>query len=260
MLKKITILGVVLVVIGIIGGAFTFKSLLHTDTDSEEKIIDEDFKAMEINAEDITVNVTSTNDSDTTIKMTTQTSEYDLRTDVSADTLQVNVKHEQKKLFSFDIFDFTPKLHISIPEKEYEKMDLKTDNGIIDVTNITGDEIKATSVNGLIKMKHITSKDVMTKTENGLIKLEDVEGDIVSKTNNGKIDLLTKDLDRMVDLDTTNGAIKVITEKEPTNATINASVANGKLSIFGKNKAHSVIGEGENQITLTTENGMITVK
>src|SRR5699024_6776337 len=241
MLKKITILGVVLVVIGIIGGAFTFKSLLHTDTDSEEKVIDEDFKAMEINAEDITVNVTSTNDSDTTIKMTTQTSEYDLRTDVSADTLQVNVKHEQKKLFSFDIFDFTPKLHISIPEKEYEKMDLKTDNGIIDVTNITGDEIEATSVNGLIK-------------------LEDVEGDIVSKTNNGKIDLLTEDLDRMVDLDTTNGAIKVITEKEPTNATINASVANGKLSVFGKNKAHSVIGEGENQITLTTENGMITVK
>src|SRR5699024_11410141 len=85
---------------------------------------------------------------------------------------------------------------------------LKTDNGIIDVTNIVGDEIKATSVNGLIKMKHITSKNVMTKTENGLIKLEDVEGDIVSKTNNGKIDLLTEDLDRMVDLDTTNGAIK----------------------------------------------------
>src|SRR5699024_12376901 len=110
-------------------------------------------------------------------------------------------KHEQKKLFSFDIFDFTPKLHISIPEKEYEKMDLKTDNGIIDVTNITGDEIEATSVNGLIKMKHITSKDVMTKTKNGLIKLEDVEGDIVSKTNNGKIDLLTKDLDRKFDLD-----------------------------------------------------------
>src|SRR5699024_5338226 len=260
MLKKITIVRAVLLVIGMIGGAFTFKSLLNDDTDSEEKVIDEDFKAMEINAEDIAVNVTPSSDSKTTIEMTTQTSEYDLSTDVRADTLKVNVKHEQKKLFSFDIFDFTPKLHISIPEKEYEKIDLKTDNGIIDLTNITGDEIEATSVNRLIKMKHITSKDLMTKTENGLIKLEDVEGDIVSKTNNGKIDLLTEDLDRMVDLETTNGAIKVITEKEPTNATINASVANGKLSVFGKNKAHSVIGEGENQITLTTENGMITVK
>src|SRR5699024_10606213 len=118
-----------------------------------------------------------------------------------------------------------------------EKIDLKTDNGIIDLTNITGDEIEATSVNGLIKMKHITSKDLMTKTENGLIKLEDVEGDIVSKTNNGKIDLLTENLDRIVDIKNKNGSIKVITKKETTNPTINESIENRKLSVLKKNKA-----------------------
>lgn len=260
MLKKIAILGAVLFIIGIIGGAFTVKSLFDTDTDSVEKTIEEDFKAMELNGEDIAVSVKPTNSSETTIKMTTQTSQYDLMTEVQADTLKINVKHERKKLFSFDIFNFTPKIHVSVPEKEYDKMDVKTDNGIIRFTDIESDEVKATSDNGLINMKQITAKDVKAETENGLIKLENVKGDIVSKTSNGKIDLQTPDLDRTIDFKTTNGAIKVITEKEPTNATINASVANGKLSVFGKNKAHSVIGEGENQITLTTENGMITVK
>lgn len=260
MLKKFTILGVVLLVIGVIGVAFTFKSVLKAEGDTEQKIIEEDFKAIDINAENIAVNVKPTNESETTVKMTTRTSEYDLMTDVAEETLKVNVKHERQKIFNFDFFDLTPKLHVSVPEKEYEKMTIKTDNGIVALKNITSDEVEVRSNNGLIKLHDLITKNVTTETENGLIELENVEGNITSKTNNGKIDLLTANLDQMIDLKTTNGAIKVVTEKGPTNATIDANVENGKVTILGGNNAHSVFGDGENQITLTTKNGMITVK
>lgn len=260
MLKKISIVGAVLLVIGIIGGAVTFKSVLKAESNTKEEIIAEKFTEIDIHAEDIAVNVETTDDSETTIKMKTQTNEHELTTNVSDDILNVNVNHIQKKLFNFDFFDFTPNIYVYVPEKDYEKVAIKTDNGVITITDMTSEKVTATSYNGLIKLKNITAKDVKTLTENGLITLDNIEGNITSKTTNGKIDLLAANLDKMVNLQTTNGIIKIITEKEPKNTTIDANVENGRLKVFGKSQTQSIIGDGENEVSLTTENGMITVE
>src|SRR5699024_2623501 len=136
----------VLFVIGVIGGVFTFKSVLNADakTETKEKVITENFNAIDINAEDIVVNVKPRNDSETTIELKTQTSEYDLTTDVKSDTLKVNVKHERKKLFNFNFFDFTPKIYVTVPEEEYEKIAVTTDNGVIALRNMTSDDVNVT--------------------------------------------------------------------------------------------------------------------
>lgn len=165
-----------------------------------------------------------------------------------------------RNYFLFDLFNFTPKLNIAIPEKEYTKLNITTTNGIISIKNVASDKVEATSTNGIIKLHDVIAKSVKTETDNGMIDLDNVDGDITSVTTNGKIDLRTPDLDKMIDLQTTNGKIKVVTDKKPTNATIAVYIGNGKATVFGSSNRHSVYGEGENDIVLTTENGMITVE
>lgn len=260
MIKKLAILGSLLLLIGIIGAAFTFKSVLNAESATEKQMIEDEFEVIEIDTEDIAVNIEATEEDNATIEMVTRSQEYNLMTEVINGTLTVNVKHEYKKLFSFDLFNFTPKLNIAIPEKEYTKLNITTTNGIISIKNVASDKVEATSTNGIIKLHDVIAKSVKTETDNGMIDLDNVDGDITSVTTNGKIDLRTPDLDKMIDLQTTNGKIKVVTDKKPTNATIAVYIGNGKATVFGSSNRHSVYGEGENDIVLTTENGMITVE
>lgn len=260
MIKKLTFLASLLLVIGIVGAALTIKPVLNAESTTKEQILKEDFTAVNIDAENITVNIKSTNDSQATIEMVTRSSEYNLMTDVNDNTLAIKVKHEYKKIFSFDFFNFTPKLNIYLPEQDYNKVNITTTNGIISVENITSEEVGAISTNGIIKLKDVIANKAKTETENGMIDLENVEGDITSVTTNGKVDLRTPDLDRMIDVKTTNGRIKLVTDKKPTNATIAVSISNGKATVFGSSNPHSVYGDGENQVKLTTENGLITVE
>lgn len=89
--------------------------------------------------------------------------------------------------------------------------------------------------------------------------MDNVEGEIRGSTDNGRILLLTNKINWPIDLSTDNGSIEIKTKSEPTNATINAEVGNGKITIFGEETKLKTFGKGESLIKLQTDNGRITV-
>lgn len=201
---------------------------------------------------------------------------YEFTTDVTGETLTVSLKEVRKIFFKFFYDSVTVKVYI--PEKMYENVQILNDNGTIEANTLQSKELRlqtdngrivleeasaqqvnAHSSNGEIYMKNITATNVETRSDNGTVSLTDVTGDIIGKVNNGQITLKLNDLDRNMELEADNGKIVVYTANEPTNATINTFIENGKTTIFGKRTFQEVYGAGEYKINLAANNGKITV-
>jgi len=280
MIKKTAMVGLGLLLVGIAGSIFTFKSVNGAKEVTEEKVeIHDEFDEIEISANEARVEVLPTDDSKARVELTGGYSNYRLSADVDGSTLKVDVGHRQKKLFNFGFSSALLSLKVYVPEKEYQSLKIEsgngrvraddlqakvvhveTDNGHIKLNHMKSSEVTAEADNGTIDMENVEASTVTTRADNGKIMLDGVEGKLFGKTNNGSISLVTYDLDRVIDFETDNGKIKIQTEKEPTNAIIDAKVDNGKVTIFGESNWDTVIGDGDNLIKLTTNNGMITVK
>lgn len=279
MIKKISIVALILLLVGIVGSIFTFKSINTAKDVTEEKVeIQDAFDEIEISSNEARVEVLPTSDSKATIELTGKHSNYRLSADVEASTLKVDVGYRQNKLFNFDFTSALLTLKVYVPEKLYQSLQIesgngrvqvddlqaknvyvKTDNGHIKLNNLESSKVTAEADNGTIDLKNVASSAVNTRADNGKIHLDNVEGNLSGKTNNGSISLVTHDLDRAIDFETDNGKIKIQTEKDPTNVIFDIKLDNGKADIFGKTNWDTVIGDGEHLIKLTAGNGKITV-
>src|SRR5699024_9499020 len=128
---------------------------------------------------------------------------------VEENTLHIHVKQKRKKLFNFDFFSFGTRLEVYVPEQWYDHIQVKSDNGKIAGSHLQATTLVVETDNGLITLEHMDTSTVHVKTANGKILMDQVEGDISGRTNNGKITLLTNDLDRSIHLETDNGKIDV---------------------------------------------------
>lgn len=235
---------------------------------------------------------------ETTIELIGENEKLELTADVVNDTLSIRLKTKKYKFFSFIFLIKELRVNVSLPKKLYTTIIMKTDSGRIRAEKILGKNIKATSDNGSIALKefaatilevetdngriemekiqtdkltaetdngrielrHIDALQVHSQTDNGRIIMQNVNGSIIGKTDNGRIELLTTSLDRIIDLETDNGSILVETENAPTDVTIHTKVDYGKISVFGEKNSRTVYGNGTNKVRLSSDNGKIIVE
>ncbi|MBP3950717.1 DUF4097 family beta strand repeat-containing protein [Bacillus suaedae] len=275
----ILILASLLVIIGIVGSAATYKSSMALTTTEETIIENEEYSSIKIDSDNAEVELLPTNDV-TKVEFTGNPSDYLISSEVKEGSLIVTVENINKKLFNFNFFTMNQALKIHVPEKEYQLIEInnnngrisvndfkaidfstKTNNGEIELTNINSSVLNVEADNGSIELDNISaSESVSTSTKNGEINLSDIEGEIFGRTNNGSVSLFTTDLDRSIEFETNNGEIVIETENEPTNTTFLIDVDNGEVDLLGDTSKNKVIGNGDHLIKLTTDNGSITVK
>ncbi|MDY0395102.1 DUF4097 family beta strand repeat-containing protein [Virgibacillus halophilus] len=148
---------------------------------------------------------------------------------------------------------------LTLDNLQSPKLNAETNNGRIHATNIHAAELRMASDNGNIELERADTAEAKVESNNGRISLTAVEGEIVGKTDNGRISLVTDQIDRPMDLTSHNGNIKISTKNKPKNALFDVEVHNGKASLYGSNKNTLIFGEGKNIIKLSTHNGKITV-
>lgn len=278
-IKLISLIALALLIVGVIGSVFTFNSVHQSDWLTKEEIIpSEGIENLDILTNNTKIEVLPTNDSDITAELSTKSKKHELLVKVEDSTLFIEVKDKQRSFISLDFFSFGTTLVVYVPEKAYDSLqvesdngritideieandvNIKADNGRIELENIESTTVTGEASNGLISMKNINSSTINVNTSNGKIMLDHVEGEIFGRTSNGTIELVTKDLDRFIELETNNGKINVQTELEPTNVTFDVRVDNGKARVFGESNWDTVVGNGENLVKLKTNNGGITV-
>ena len=253
-----------MLVLLIIGGISLVITLGDSTGNNARKIVvdDSSFTNIEITAGNAAVEIVPTNDSATTVEYIGETkkkSKYVFKADINGDTLSIQFKEKRRSFFSFGFFNNDLKLLVEVPQKQYNKIQAESDNGRINVENIQAEEIVLETDNGTIELINVETSTTDVETDNGKILLESVEGKIQGQTDNGRIILVTDDLDRSIELTTDNGRIEIQSEKEPTNATIDVKTDNGRIDVFGYDNKHTKFGKGENLIILRTDNGGVTV-
>lgn len=262
-IKKISMIALVLLLVGAAGSLLTFRSANKEVSVSEEKVIDnKNITAIQLETGNAHVEVAPTKDTTTKIQLsgkgTTETKQI-FTANVEGTTLFIKLKEQQLKIFDFFPRSESLTLKVSLPEKQYASMQIDNNNGAVQIQQLNIKDVKAKTDNGSIELKNIPSTIVNIESDNGKLSLDHVDGTINGQTNNGKISVVTKQLNRPMQLTSDNGNIIIRTEEEPTNVTFNVRVDNGHINILDKYTGNAVIGKGDNLIKLATDNGEITV-
>lgn len=288
-IKNISILALILLSVGIIGSILTYNKsskpfkisygngiIVFEDKISygngngnkneiivlEETIINDNFTSIISNSDNAFVEIIPT---DSTTKITidgvSSSLDYDFSALVKDDTLYIDLKDQYSSSnFPFNTNNSTLKLKIYVPKKVYELIQVNVDNGLVEADSINSNNIIVSSDNGKIDLTNIISVNIDLQSSNGQIKFTgNVSGKIIGEIDNGQFDFTLKNMDLPIDLKSSNGIIKIKTDKEPENVTYDIEVGLGIINIFDKYSGNAVVGNGENLIKLETDNGKISI-
>lgn len=258
------------------------------------------FDKVDIQTDNAFLRIFPSDDGKMHVDVENKTYRQHLAVDILDRTLVITLKEEARKWGFFTITGSfkSPTLIVQLPPKIYEKIQIlsdhgsvtggrlestellvetdngsinleqiitgkftvKSDNGAIKLIDVQAKSLRAETDNGQLTLKDISADKVDAVSDNGGITLKEVKGDVQAQTDNGRIHLLAADLERKISLETDNGSILLETKRQPENATINAEVDWGSVSVFGSKKRRTVFGTGEHPIELQSDNGSITVK
>lgn len=259
MSKKLSILALLLLLIGGIGSFITF-SQTNEEITTEKTVNSDMVKDVQIQADNATVEVIPTSDTETTVELVTKgidVSKLDFTAEVDGNKLTIRLK--EHSTFSIGFNFRSSKLNVYVPQKSYDSFIVDNENGKMKMSELEIKNLKVETNNGHIELEKIVAENTDLKSANGSLDLNDVDGNIKGSSNNGKITITTKDLDRNIQLESDNGKVTIITDKEPTNTAFKVSANNGKINILDKYEGDTVIGKGENLVDIESNNGKIEV-
>ncbi|WP_150285256.1 DUF4097 family beta strand repeat-containing protein [Rummeliibacillus sp. TYF-LIM-RU47] len=258
--KKLSILALLLLLIGGVGSYFTLSQYSQEEITSEKKVSSDLLEEIQISADNASVEVLPTSDTETKVQLVTKgvdVSKLDFTAKVEGKKLIIRLKDKRTFYIGFNIQ--SSHLYVYVPQKLYHSIMIDNDNGKVKMSELNVKNLNVQTDNGRIELNKIESENVDVRSANGKLNLNEVEGNIKGSANNGKIVLATKDLDRNIQLESDNGKISIKTEKEPTNTTFKVSSDNGSINILDKYKGNTVIGKGDNLVDLKSNNGKIEV-
>ena len=261
MSKKLSIIALLLLLIGGVGSYFTFYKSYQEENTLEKTVSSDEVEEIEISTDNATVQVLPTSATEIKVQLVTKgvdVSKLNFTTEVEGKKLIVKLK--EKSTFSIGFNIQSSHLYVYVPQKLYHSFVIDNDNGKVKMSEMNVNYLKVQTDNGRIELNKIESENVDVRSANGRLELNGVEGNIKGSSNNGKIVLATKDLDRNIQLESDNGKIIIKTEKEPTNTTFKVSSNNGSINILDKYEGNTVIGKGENLVNLKSNNGKIEVE
>lgn len=259
-MKKLSIIALSLLLVGVIGGLFTFSQSIIKETKIEKKSISDEVTDVDVIAQNATVEIIPTTGTDTNIELVSKevkASKLNLSANVEGKKLTVTLKEQR----SFYIGFHNQSLHLKVyvPKKSYKSFVVKSANGKVEMAELDIKSLNVESQNGHIDLKDIISEKVEVNSANGRVELNNVEGNLIGESKNGEISLVTKDLDRNIQLKSRNAKIMIKTDMEPTNTTFDVHSNNGGIDILNKYKENVVIGKGENLVKLNSNNGKIEI-
>jgi DUF4097 and DUF4098 domain-containing protein YvlB len=255
---------VLLIILFVVLGGTFFWQAWNKFVDDSNKIVlkDKSFNTIDVLTDNATVEIIPTDSTTTTIEYIgkkRKNAKFDFNADVTNETLVVNFKEKRWNFLRLDLSFSKIELLVKIPKKQYDLIQVNSNNGKISAKNLAVKNISLKTDNGNIELKNIDAVSTNVQSNNGKIIFEQVNGEVLGKTDNGRIMLVTNNLERPIDLITDNGRIEITTTTEPTNVKLDAKTDNGKVDVFGKKNEITVFGKGKNLIKLRSDNGGITV-
>lgn len=280
-MRKIIFTAIMLIVIGTVGLAFSWKSDFKTkDTLIEKKIASSGINDIFVKSDVAKIIVSPSETDQFEVKLTGKVQKsnkpyLDVRKE--GEKIIIEQKQNHKKInFNFGFNEV--KLQIAVPKKDYRQLqvisnvgslnieqinaknvDLTGDVGSINVKNMNSEQFAITASTGSIKVNEVNSDKIKIISDVGSVDVRNSESDMHIQSETGSVYVKQRTLTKPLTIKSDVGSIKIDLEEKPKDAFFDVSSDVGSVKIFGK-KGTALIGNGNVKITLTSEVGSIRVQ
>lgn len=264
-MKKILLVAVTCIIIGVIGISMTYKQAVDAATsgDKEKVIKNEAIKSLEIELDAGDIVVQKGNDSSFYIKQSGDIAKQKVDIEEQGNTLKVQGKVKKGPSFNLSFLNFgfkTPRITVVVPERVYQEVRVKSSAGEITVSDLKGEHIEIATLGGDVEVERVMAKKVEGSSKAGEVKMKKVSGNVVAKTTGGDVDIIDHDPTYDLEASSTAGEVDIRLLQKPQNATVSGKTFAGEVSIFNEEDRNVTIGNGSVKISGQTSAGDVTIE
>ncbi|QWJ04768.1 DUF4097 family beta strand repeat-containing protein [Bacillus mycoides] len=265
MMKKILLVAIACIIIGVIGISQTYEKAVQTAEkgDKEDVIKNETLKNVEVKLDAGDIVVQKSPDSSFYVKQKGDVSKQEIRIAEDGDTLKIIGEIEKGVSFDFSFYNFgfqAPTLTILVPERSYQEIKVNSSAGQIEISNVKSDRVSVETLAGEVDLKHVTAKSVEGSTKAGEVNFKKVIGKVTAKTASGDIDIIDHDSKYDLEVSSTAGDVDITLLEKPQDAVITGQTAAGDVTIFNEDNKNITIGNGSKKISGKTAAGDVTIE
>lgn len=259
-------MAILLIVIGVIGIAFTAKSFFVREDMSDEVFLSSDrFEHIVVNGEMGNIRILPTSSSDIEIRwkgsvFSGSSSEELVSIEENQSELKINIGKERFLNISFFNIDFLKRLQVDLylPDKQFNTLVVKNDVGNTDINDIhVGNLTTETDVANLT-IENVTANSVVAETDVGNLTLSNVQGKLYAKSDVGNITINAEEITNDMTISSDVGRIRLTVPQIPNNVTFNADSSVGNVRVFGERGSY-ISSDADYMVSLTTDVGNISV-
>ncbi|HHW35722.1 MAG TPA: DUF4097 domain-containing protein [Bacillales bacterium] len=243
MIKKLSLVALLLFLVGAIGSAVTYGSMNKEVAINDIKQIEnENIASIQVNVDNTDIEFISVPNMDEArvelIGTGTEKTIHDFSITEEGQTLSISLRSESKKWFNFNFYTPALKLKIFAPEKMYSNVKVRGFSSDVLVQNLQSKTIDLITDSGDVKLGNITSEKMSVKTFSGDVNMEHVQGGVVMVTESGDLNVLDAPL-KSFNARTFSGNIKL----ENVKGTITTNTVDGDVFISTSEIKHAINGK-----------------
>lgn len=189
-----------------------------------------------------------------------------------ADTLRITI--DQKDSFKFSLSSLVNfnlgsiDLDIELPDKVFEKVEVATNVGDININEVRANELLITSDVGETIVNQIAVQQASVKSNVGDIEISEATGAFDIETDTGEVELHMIEVTQDISIESDVGDIEVTFSQQPENLIVDLKSDVGNVHVEGlqgvkqdSGKAfYAEIGKGGPTLKVKTDVGEITVE
>ncbi|WP_339195839.1 DUF4097 family beta strand repeat-containing protein [Solibacillus sp. FSL R5-0449] len=263
MIKKLSLIAVLVIIIGVIGIVVTYSLMNNKITIDEKRLIkNEHITSIEIDVDNTDVEFISIPSSDEArVELVGKgvdsiLNEFSVKDE--GETLAISLLPDNSKWFNFNLYVPTIKLKIYIPEKTYSNVNVNGSSSDVFWQSLKAESIGISTDSGDINVKKINSEDVNLRTVSGDVTIENLQGRIKTITDSGDVLITNNEILDSINAKTGSGDINIRSKKEPTDVEFEVNTSSGDVNLFNKYQNNAKTGKGAILIQLETNSGDIS--
>ncbi|MBS9806862.1 DUF4097 family beta strand repeat protein [Bacillus toyonensis] len=265
MMKKLFLIAIACIIIGVIGISQTYEKAVQTAEkgDKEDVIKNETLKNIEVKLGAGDIVVQKSPDSSFYVKQTGDARKQKIRIVEDGDTLKIVGEREKGASFDFSFYDFrfqTSTLTIFVPERSYQEIKVNSSAGQIEMSDVKSDRVSVRTLAGEVDLKHVTAKSVEGSSQAGEVNFKKVIGKVIAKTASGSVSIIEHDAKYDLEASSTAGDVDITLLEKPQDAVITGQSAAGDVMIFNEENKNITIGNGSKKISGKTAAGDVTIE
>ncbi|MCC3359390.1 DUF4097 family beta strand repeat-containing protein [Bacillus sp. REN16] len=263
MIKKLSLLALLVFFIGVIGSVVTYGSMNNKVSINEKKLIEnENITSIQIDVDSTDVEFITVRSMDEArvelVGKSVENTINDFSVKEEGETLSISLQPENSKWFNFKLYLPTLKLKIFAPEKMYNNVYVNGSSSDVNWQSLKAKSIEISTVSGDVHAESTHSEKMTVKTVSGDVYMERIQGEIETVTVSGDVFISTSELSHSIYGKTTSGDIDIESVKEPTDIKFEVSTSSGDVNLFDKYNNNAKMGKGDVLIQLKTDSGDIT--